>query len=145
MKLASGFKILFRLLLFLLLSFSFGACATVFGGKKNTISVMVGNPEKAEVYLDGVFLGETPLKIRISKYKLQHGSLLEIRKEGYQTQKFEVVRSPHLLYVAADILTGALPLLVDAANGNIYRPNTRNLKYELIPVGEATENKEVKP
>lgn len=145
MKLASGFKILFRLLLFLLLSFSFGACATVFGGKKNTISVMVGNPEKAKVYLDGVLLGETPLKMRISKYKLQHGSVLEIRKEGYQTQKFEVIRSPHLLYVAADILTGVVPLLVDAATGNIYRPNTRNIAYELIPVGEVKESKEVMP
>jgi hypothetical protein len=119
-----------------------GSCATILSGKKNTINIKHGTPEKALIYLDGEFLGEAPLKMRISKYKLQHGSMLEIKKEGYQTQRFEVVRSPHTWYVVADILTGVLPLIIDTANGNIYRTNTRNIEYILVPSNQLNQGKE---
>jgi hypothetical protein len=121
------------------------SCATVFGGKRNTVEVLAGVPEKAQVYLDGKFIGETPFKKRISKYKLQEGSIIEIRKASYQSEYFEVVRKPHTLYVLADILTGALPLIVDVANANIYRPNTNHIEYELKPMSVKKQRISEKP
>ena len=130
------------LLMMLVITLMAGSCATILSGKKNTVKISQGTPEKALVFLDGVFLGEAPLKMRISKYKLQHGSVLEIKKEGFQTQRFEVVRSPHLWYVVADVLTGVVPLIIDTANGNIYRTNTRHIEYVLVPSSQLNQGKE---
>jgi len=113
-----------------LLTIFLSSCATIFGGRKNTIKIS-GNNSKSEVYLDGEYLGLTPLKMRISKYKLQEGSVIEIRKHGYQSCFYTVNRRPHVGYVLLNILSGSIPLIVDVANGNIYRPNTRNIEFDL--------------
>lgn len=110
--------------------FIFSSCASIFGGKKNTIRIH-GGPTESKVFLDGEFLGVTPLKMRVSKYKLQEGSILEIRKDGYESLFYEVNRRPHVGYVVLNILSGSIPLIIDVANGNIYRPNTRNIEIDL--------------
>lgn len=127
-------------ILVLALAILLNSCATILSGKMNTVKVKPGSPDKALVFIDGELLGEAPLKVRVSKYKLQEGSILEIRKDGFQTLRYEVVRSPHVVYVVADILFGLIPLVVDVANGNIYRPNTRNIEYVLKPINK--DNKE---
>ena len=135
-----------RLVHILLLSialFMFNSCATILGGKKNTVKVIAGSPEKAQVYLDGKFIGEAPFKIRILKFDLQEGSIIEIRKDDYETLHYKVERNPHMGYVAADILGGVIPLIIDVADGNIYRPNTRKIEYKLARVGEKKEVKTI--
>jgi len=114
--------------------FTLTSCATIFGGQRNTIKVAMGSPNHAQVYLDGVLIGEAPFAIRIEKQQIQEGSLIEVKKEGYQTLEYEVVRRPHVGYVLLDIIGGVLPLVVDVVDGNIYRPNTRNIEYQLIPL-----------
>jgi hypothetical protein len=106
------------------------SCATIFAGKKNTVKI-IGGPVKSHVFLDGDSIGITPLNIRIDKYKLQEGSIIEVKKKGYQTYIHNVVRRPHVGYVMLDIFSGAIPLIVDVANGNIYRPNTRKIQFDL--------------
>lgn len=120
-------------LIFVTLVILFSSCATIFGGKKNTIKVK-GLPEVSQVYLDGKLIGETPLHIRISKYQIQDGSIIEVRSNGYHTMTYEVIRRPHVGYVLLNIVGGSIPLIVDVANGNIYRPNTRNIEYKLSPL-----------
>lgn len=120
----------------------FGSCATILGGKRNTLNIKSVQPDSAMVFLDGVYLGQAPIKIRISKYKLQHRSMIEIKKQGYETFYYEVLRSPHIGYVVADILTGVIPLIVDVADGNIYRPNTRKIEYHLVPAQKEISNQE---
>jgi len=114
----------------------FSSCATIFSGKKNTINVMAGSPKNAQVFLDGKLIGEAPFKMRVVKTDLQEGSLIEVRKDNYKTMVFKVKRSPHVAYVVADIFSGVIPLVVDVATGNIYRPNTRKIEYVLEPVNE---------
>ncbi len=121
-------------LLFFITTLLLSSCATILGGKKNTIKINAGSPEQAQVYLDGKYIGDTPFKKRISKYDLQEGSTIEIRKDDYISMSYEVIRNPHILYVGMDILLGVIPLIVDVADGNIYRPNTRNIHYELKPL-----------
>ena len=118
------------------------SCATILDGRKNTIKVQAGSPIDAKVYLDGEFIGETPFKIRIEKRKIQEGSLIEIKKEGYETLRYEVIRFPHVGYVMLDIVTGVIPLIVDVVDGNIYRPNTRNIEFELVPIARDNSNLE---
>ncbi len=131
-------KKIFTRLFAISLMFTMVSCATVFGGRKNTIKVEVGTPIRAQVFLDGQYLGETPFKTRISKYKIQEGSIIEIKKAGFETFTYLVERNPHLLYVAANMVSGALPLIIDVADGNIYRPNTRNIEYHLVPLNDQT-------
>ena len=122
----------------------FSSCATVFGGKRNTIKVEAGSPEKAQIYLDGKYLGETPFEARVSKYDLQEGSIIEIKKENYETMTYEVKRSPHIAYVISDLL-GVVPLLIDVVTGNIYRPNTNKIGYELKRISKNTPKLDVQP
>lgn len=126
--------------LLIVITIYLSSCATILGGKRNTLNIHSGQPDSAMVFLDGVYLGQAPYKLRISKYKLQHRSMIEIKKEGYETFYYEVLRSPHIGYVVADILTGVIPLIVDVADGNIYRPNTRKIEYTLVPVQKTDNN-----
>ncbi len=125
------------------MALTFSSCATIFGGSKNTVRVEMGFPEKAEVYLDGELLGEAPFKIRISKYLLQEGSLIEIKKDGFETMLYQVHRTPHIGYVAADVIT-VVALLIDVADGNIYRPNTRKIEYKLTKLDAVSKKESVK-
>lgn len=118
---------------YVLLSFMIMAtgCATVFGGSKNKLVVENGTPPSAEVYLDGEKIGTAPLNRKIDKYLLQHGSIIELRATGYATDTIVVERKVHPYYALADVFTGGIWMLVDVATGNIYRPATGKIRYEL--------------
>lgn len=122
-------------LLFLLLLFSgailFQNCATIFGGRHNTLKFSEESSPVARVYIDGNYVGDAPGKIKVKKSQIQHGSKLEIRAEGYETQSFRILRKQHAIYTIADILTVGVGLAVDYATGNIYRPVPRSFLYEL--------------
>lgn len=112
----------------------FTNCATTFGGRHNTLVFKTDNTVKAKVYLDGNYIGEAPGKILLKRTTIQHGSTLEIKSEGYETQKYLILRKPHVIYTVADALTGGVWLGVDYATGNIYRPSPRMFSYTLNEV-----------
>lgn len=110
------------------------SCATVFGGRTNTLVFREESTPRAKVYLDNNYAGEAPGKIRLKKSEIQHGSKLEIKAEGFETAEYLILRRVSPLYSAVDIVTGALWLGIDFANGNIYRPFPRKFSYELIKI-----------
>ena len=118
---------------YVLLSFTIIAtgCATVFGGSKNKLVVENGTPPAAGIYLDGQKLGTAPMDQKIDNYLLQHGSVIELKSEGYVTDTIIVERKLHPYYTLANVFTGGIWLLVDVATGNLYRPNTGKINYEL--------------
>jgi hypothetical protein len=104
-------------------------CATILGGRTNSM-VFTGQPDiQSEVFIDDTLVGQAPGKIVIPKKTIQHGSVLEIRTNGYETQEYLILRKPHAGLVLADFALGAIPLIVDVANGNILRPSPR--KFDL--------------
>lgn len=123
-------KIIFSFNLFLILIIISG-CATVFGGYKNKLVIKDGSPPAAEVYLDGQKIGTTPVDQKVSKYLLQEGSLIEIKKQGYKTDSIVVKRKINPYYTLVDVLAGGVWLGIDIATGNLYRPATGRIKYEL--------------
>ncbi len=124
-------KLTLLLLLFISLGFLSG-CATVFGGHKNKLVVKEGTPPSADVYLDGQKLGTAPVDKKLSKYLLQEGSIIEIKKEGYKTDTVVIERKVHPWYSLADIVTGVgIGFAVDVATGNIYRPVNNKITYQL--------------
>ena len=104
-------------------------CATILGGRTNSM-VFTGQPDiQSQVFIDDTLVGQAPGKIVLPKQTIQHGSVLEIRTKGYETQEYLILRKPNPGLVLADFALGAVPLIFDVANGNILRPVPR--KFDL--------------
>ncbi len=123
-------KILFFAPLLFIVTISSG-CATLFGGKTNTLIVEQGTPPDANIYLDNQKIGTAPFKAKINKYVIQHGSKLEFRKEGFITDTVIILRRPHPWYTIGDIFTLGIGLLIDAADGALFRPRPNKFQYTL--------------
>lgn len=111
--------------------FLFSGCATILGGKSNTLVFSEKSLPKADIYIDGNLVGEAPGKIKLEKGKIQHGSILVIKAEGYQDQEYKLIRKQNAAYSVVDLLIGGIPLAVDYSTGNIYRPKPRTFEYKL--------------
>ena len=138
LRIPGGFKTrdfqLAKIFIVTVLVLGFTNCATTFGGRHNTLVFKTDNTVKAKIYLDGNYIGEAPGKILLKRTTIQHGSTLEIKAEGYETQKYLILRKPHVIYTVADVITGGVWLGVDYATGNIYRPSPRMFSYSLNEV-----------
>lgn len=120
--------------LFLLIfaGFLLQGCATILGGKTNTLVFSEESLPKAEIFIDGELIGEAPGKIKVPKAKIQHGSVLVIKAEGYSEKEYLLLRKQNAIYSVVDLILGGVPLAVDYTTGNIYRPVPRTFDYELI-------------
>ena len=104
-------------------------CATIFGGRTNSLVFNGTTDVQSQVFIDDTLVGQAPGKIVLPKKTIQHGSMLEIRTDGYVTQEYLILRKPNPGLVIADFVVGAVPLIFDVANGNILRPVPR--KFDL--------------
>lgn len=107
------------------------SCATLLGGKNNTLIVESPTQLKVKVYIDNQYIGDAPGKFKLEKKVIQHGSKLEIKAEGYKTEEHIIIRKQHPLYTIADIFTIGIGLAIDYATGAIYRPIPRKFVYQL--------------
>jgi hypothetical protein len=105
-------------------------CATIFGGRTNSMIFNGPVDIQSQVFIDDTLVGQAPGKIIVPKQTIQHGSILEIRADGYETQEYLILRKPNAGLVIADFAVGAVPLIFDTANGNILRPSPR--KFDLV-------------
>lgn len=110
----------------------FQSCATILGGRSNTLVFSEESLPSAQVFIDGELIGDAPGKIKVSKAKIQHGSILVIKAEGYSEKEYLLLRKQNAIYSVVDLILGGIPLAVDYTTGNIYRPMPRTFDYELI-------------
>jgi hypothetical protein len=108
-------------------------CATIVGSSKNTLVFENEKEQTAEIYLDGELIGNAPGKIQLDSRRIQHGSTLEIKAPGHETQEYMILRKPHPAYIIVDAIVGGIPLGIDYSTGQIYRPTPRKFTYELKP------------
>lgn len=109
----------------------FQNCATIFGGRSHTLVFESVDDRQAEVYIDDTLVGSASGKIYVPKGTIQHGSTLEIRTEGYPDEEYLILLKPHAGYIVADFIVGAIPLIIDFANGNILRPKPRKFVVDM--------------
>jgi len=128
MKFRKKLHMLLGLLPFILF---FASCATIIGGKNNTLVFAENGELKATVYIDGEKIGEAPGKIKVPAKKIQHGSIVTLKAEGYHDKDYLVLRKQHGVYTVADLLLGGIPLIIDYTSGNIYQPSPRKFEYVL--------------
>lgn len=115
-----------------LIAFSISSCATVFGRWNNTLVFKSPQFQAADVYLDGVPIGKAPGKIKLDPRQIQHGSELRLEADGHEPLEIILRREASAGYIIADVLaTAGVALVIDFADGYIYRPKPRRIVYVL--------------
>ena len=89
-------------------------CAAVLGSHQKTFDLQ-SNPQSADVYVDGNRLGATPLKIKLDNHK---NYTFVFRKEGYKDASCSLNKATGGGWVIFDVLTGLVPIVIDAATNS---------------------------
>ena len=103
------------------------SCATLFKGKNEEVSFN-SEPQKAQVYVNGQLMGETPLSLKLETKK-QYA--IEFRKEGFKSKTYNITNKVGAGWIILDILGGLIPVVVDAATGAWYSLSTKNVNMVL--------------
>ncbi|HVY48426.1 MAG TPA: PEGA domain-containing protein [Minicystis sp.] len=106
-------------------------CASVIRGTHADVPINA-RPSKAEVWVDGVQQGQTPLKVSM---EVNSAHTVVVRAPGYKDQTIRTDRYVSGGYVALDILLGLLPAIVDAATGAWYAIGPTPINVMLTPEG----------
>lgn len=105
----------------------FNGCAAILKGKTASIPVK-SSPDGAEIYLNGNRMGQTPTTIKVSA-KQKHA--LELRKEGYETAKVNLGTHVQGGWIFLDLISGAIPVIVDAVTGSWKSLNDKKVEATL--------------
>ena len=106
----------------------FSGCATLFKGTSEKIN-MESSPVRADVYINGQFMGKTPLQLNLAVKK---SYAIEFRAEGYQPRVYHINNRVGAGWVILDVLLGLVPVIVDAATGAWYHLDQRNIDAVLV-------------
>jgi hypothetical protein len=92
------------------------SCATIFNGDTDDVN-FTSDPNSAKVYINGHYLGTTPLDL-----PLPTGAsyMIEFKKPGYETKTAFINNSVGAGWIVLDLFGGLIPIIVDAATGNWY-------------------------
>jgi len=100
----------------LMLTLLLSSCATVFKGGTQTVPVNT-DPEGAEIIIDGVSYGTTPTSIRLD---VDRSYTILLRSPAGEERTFQLRNEIGTLWIVLDVVTGLVPIIVDAATGDWY-------------------------
>ena len=103
------------------------SCATVFNNKTPEVAI-TSNPLEADVYVDGSYVGSTPVSVNLS---IRREHVVVFRKEGFRDRTYTITRSAGFGWVVLDIVGGLVPLIVDAATGDWFMLDTDSVEAVL--------------
>ena len=121
MKKLTSCVVLFSLLFFL------SSCATLFKGTSEEVR-FGSEPQKAEVWVNGAKMGETPFSLKLESKKTYQ---IEFRKEGYKPVTRNITNHVGAGWIILDVLAGLVPIIVDAATGAWYSLDQKNVDAVL--------------
>ncbi len=102
-------------------------CATLFKGRNEKVAFN-SNPVGADVYVNGVKMGTTPIELKLDA---RNSYTIEFRKEGFQSVTRQIQSGTAAGYVILDILGGLVPVIIDAATGAWSTLDTDNVNAAL--------------
>ena len=111
-----------------LLTSVFSGCATLFAPKTHPLAVN-SDPYGAEVFVNGLRMGVTPLQLSL---KADKSYTIEFRKEGYETITSIVNTKVGVGWVVLDVLGGFIPVIIDAATGSWNKLDKDNVHVFLV-------------
>jgi hypothetical protein len=107
---------------------SLSGCATLFKGTVEKVD-MESSPVRADVYVNGQFMGKTPLQLNLA---VKRSYAIEFRAEGYQPRVYHINNRVGAGWVILDVLLGLVPVIVDAATGSWYYLDQKNIDAVLV-------------
>lgn len=102
-------------------------CATLFKGSTEGVNFS-SEPKGAEVYVNGVLMGTTPLSIELKSNK---SYTIQFKKDGFLTKSVVINNTIGAGWLILDVLGGLIPIIVDAATGNWYELDQNNVNAVL--------------
>ena len=117
-----------RFLLTLPLLAALAGCASMFNNKTPSVDIE-SNPTQAAVYVNGNYVGETPVSVDLS---IRREHTITFHKDGYQDRSYQVFRSVGFGWILLD-LVGLVPIIVDAATGDWFMLDTEHVNVIMAP------------
>ena len=96
--------------------FMLSNCATIFKGEYRNVRIN-SEPDGAKVYINGDYHGETPLRLEL---RPNQSYTVEFRRDGYKTEVRQIQNKIGWGWVVLDVITGVVPVLIDALTGAWY-------------------------
>jgi hypothetical protein len=115
----------------LLMIFFIGSCATIMKGTTQTITIN-SNIDDAEIFLEGIKIGETPFVGMIAKNK----DALRVEKDGYKDYTLSLSKSLEPIFWGNIITGGTLGSITDFATGAAYAYAPSSYQVEMFEEGE---------
>jgi hypothetical protein len=102
------------------------SCATIFKGSSENVR-FESKPTGAEVWVDGYKLGTTPAVFKLESKKTYN---VEFRLNG-KTKTVRLTNHMSAGYLILDILTGLVPVIIDAATGAWMKFDTNDVIVDI--------------
>ena len=113
-----------------LAAISLSGCATLIHGSQQSMFVTC-EPRIASVFVDGSFVGKTPMNAVLSRSK-NHKLRLELA--GYKPFEADLTRKLDGWIFGNILLGGVIGIAVDAVSGSMYRLSPKDIYPELTPL-----------
>ena len=110
-------------IIFLIIS----GCCTIIHGTTQKVSFS-SNPSKAQVTINGLSFGTTPLSILLSRKAEQ---IIKIELEGYSPYEIILIKKVDAWIAGNIIFGGLIGLAVDAISGAMYKLSPEQIQAEL--------------
>jgi len=116
-----------QIVILLILGFLTMSCAMMFKGTNSKLDIG-SEPSGAKIYINGALYGETPTRVFLESKGTYS---IEFRKEGYETKVFNLTNHVGAGWLVLDILTGLVPVIIDAATGAWYELDQKYINVLL--------------
>lgn len=114
-----GMIAIFAILLF--------GCATLFNDRDPAVTFM-SDPSAAKIYVNGAYMGDTPAAIELMANRTH---TIEFKKDGYETKIYLLNNKVGAGWIVLDVLSGLIPVVIDAATGSWYEFTEENVMVVL--------------
>ena len=109
-------------------------CAAVLGSKQKDFDLQ-STPQGADVFLDGNRPGSTPVKVKLGN-QAQHTFVF--KKDGYKDATCTLAKGTGAGWVIFDVLTGLVPIVIDAATNSWSQTKGSSCSGALEPLPAAS-------
>ncbi len=116
-----------RFAIIAILSLSLLGCASLLKGPYESVG-FGSDPVKAKVYVNGAYMGETPLRLFLP---VRESYSIEFKKEGYVSQTVLIGNGIGVGWIVLDVIGGLIPVIVDAATGDWMYLDQTNVNAAL--------------
>ena len=105
-----------KLALLLVMVMMTASCATLFNDINPAVNID-SDPEGARVYVNGNYMGTTPVEVKLT---VDRDHTIVFRKEGFEDKTYRLANEVGLVWIILDVLGGLIPIIVDAATGEWF-------------------------